>query len=81
MTNTSVISHNPLPINNILFRSRLKTFADDNLEMAEKAELLEEVENIVGKEKKMLVTTIFSKRCFLQGHLTHYHTIPHFDAL
>ena len=50
-----------LPNNKILYWSKLKAFADNIINVAEKFKfVLRRVENIVGKEK-MLVTTMFPK--------------------
>ena len=76
--------------------SKLKGFADDNFEIDENGrKVSKHVENAVAKEK-LLVMSNFSfshsvfKRLVLQTlknqglfgkELTHYHTMPHFDAL
>ena len=65
---------NSLPSDKILDWSKLKTFADNKINVTEKLKFhLGRVENIVRKGKKMHVTSIFSfslnffKRLLSQG--------------
>ena len=78
---------NPFPNDKILDSSKLKQFADDNYKFDENDRKFDKhVENTKGKgeiarnEQFLLLPQCFQKTCIGQG-LTHYHAIPHFDAL
>ena len=66
---------NSLPNDKIYDRSKLKAFADDNINVEKKIEIgVGKGRKHCGKRRKMLLTSIFSfslnvfKRPFCQGH-------------
>ena len=76
----------PFPKWQILDFSKLKEFADDNFWFGENGEKFSNwVENTLGKEIAHFLT-VFTKDLYCRQQqtgkgLTHYHTMPHFDAL
>ena len=70
---------NPFPNNKLLKRTKLKAFEDGKLSVTQMTSSpFDKVKNILGKGENAgyQLVTAFSKAFIL----THYHTIPHFDA-
>ena len=94
--NLALCCINSWPNDNLLDWSNLKAFAENKINMAQKLKFVSgQIGNIVGKgentgfQQFLLVPQCLLK-AFFQGPwnlglcgkgLTHYHTMPHFDAL